>query len=209
MTPRRESQAELRRRRRAHLPVVNTGKFSLSREIGDVAGPLADRITRLASPLRLRRQVLNLADAAHEAAGTVTGWEAERDARAKTAHLADDPAARRWAMTTLCDLAPRPALPEITDAMIADGSWAAALTEMVEPIDGALSDLLARAFPPGAPPLRGQPSRSERLDALLRETVDRAALSLQRALDRADMVPSAPTARSDSRAELAALGVRL
>lgn len=209
MTPRRESQAELRRRRRAHLPTVNTGKFSAICEIADVAGPLADRITLLASPLRLRRQVLNLADAVHEFAGTATRWDAERDARTKTEHLADDPAARRWAMTTLCDLAPRPALPEITEAMIADGSWAAALTELVEPIDAPLSDLLARAFPPGAPPLRGQPSRSDRLDRLLRETVDRAALALERALDAAEKQTPAPTAKPDPRTELEAMGVRL
>ena len=34
-------------------------------------------------------------------------------------------------MTLLIDLAPRPALPEITDAMILDGSWVAALIDMV------------------------------------------------------------------------------
>ncbi|KZS70062.1 hypothetical protein A4G26_25820 [Mycobacterium kansasii] len=210
MTPRRDSQAELRRRRRAHLPTVNTGKFSAICEIADVAGPLADRITRLASPLRLRRQVLNLADAVHEFAGTATRWDAERDARQRTEHLADDPAARRWAMTTICDLAPRPALPEITDEMIADGTWAAALVEMVTSVDRPLADLLARAFPPGAPALRGQPSRSDRLDNLLRETVDRAALSLERALDTAEKQTAVLTAaKPDPRAELSALGIEV
>ncbi|KZS74739.1 hypothetical protein A4G26_22955 [Mycobacterium kansasii] len=207
--PRRDSQAELRRRRRAHLPTVNTGKFSLSREIADVAGPLAARIADSLKPLRVRRHINAFADAAHEAAGTVTGWLAEADARRLTEHLADDEGKRRYAVTTLIDLAPRPALPEITDEMIADGSWAAALTEMVEPIDGALSDLLARAFPPGAPALRGQPSRSDRLDGLLRQTVDRAALSLERALDTLNKHTIIPTAKADPRAELAALGVEV
>ena len=202
-------QAEIRRRRRAHMPTVNDGDWSLRREIAEVARPLAARAAARPNPLQLRRQVLAYADAAHELAGTVTGWLAERDAHAKTAHLADDEGKRRYAMTTLVDLAPRPALPEITDAMITDGSWAVALIEMVEPIDAALSDLLAQAFPPGAPALRGQPSRSDRLDGLLRETVDRAALSLERALAAAETQTAAPTAEPDPRAELAALGIEV
>lgn len=201
-------QAEVRRRRRAHLPVVHDGDWSLRREVAEVAGPLADRVVAQPSPLKLRRQVHAFADAAHEAAGTVTGWLAEHDARAKTAHLADDEGKRKYAMTTLIDLAPRPTLPEITDEMIADGSWVAALIEMVEPIDAALGDLLARAFSPGAPALRGQASRSDRLERLIRETVDRAALSLERAVNAAAERPTAPTKTAvDPRAELAALGI--
>lgn len=200
-------QAEVRRRRRARLPVVHDGNWSLRREIADVAGSLAAQVAALPSSAHARRQVLAYADAAHEAAGTVTGWLAEVDARRRTEHLADDDGKRKYAMTTLTDLAPRPVLPEIADEMIADGSWVAALVEMVEPLDAALRDLLAHAFPPGAPPLRGQLSRSDRLESLLRETVDRAALSLQRTLDRADAMPSSPTAKADPRAELAALGI--
>lgn len=200
-------QNDDRRRRRQHLPTVNTASFSAICEIADVAGPLADQVATLPNPLQLRRPILAYADAAHEFAGTLTGWEAERDARRRTEHLADDPGKRKYAMTTLIDLAPRPALPEITDEMITDGSWVAALVEMVAPVDAALSDLLAHAFGPGAPALRGQMSRSEKLDRLLRETVDRAALSLERALDRADTVPSSPIAKADPRAELAALGI--
>ncbi|MCA2359581.1 hypothetical protein [Mycobacterium intracellulare] len=200
-------QADIRRRRRAHMPVVHGGTWSLRREIAEVAGPLASRIAARPMSLQFRRQVLAYADAAHDAVGTVTGWVAERDARNRTAHLAGDEGKRKYAMTTLVDLAPRPALPEITDAMITDGSWVAALTEMVEPIDGALSDLLAHAFPPGAPALRGQLSRSDRLEHLLRETVDRAALALERALEAKvpSTTPAAPVA--DPRAALAALGI--
>jgi hypothetical protein len=201
-------QDQVRRRRRAHMPTVNDGCWSMSREIADVAWPFAAQVAARPSPLKLRREVLAYADAAHEAAGTVTGWLAEHNARTKTAHLADDEGKRRYAMTTLIDLAPRPALPEITDEMIADGSWVVALTEMVEPINAALSDLLARAFPPSAPALRGQASRSDRLERLLRETVDRAALSLERALKAAAERPAAPTApAADPRAALAALGI--
>ncbi len=204
------NQAEIRRRRRGHLSVVNTGRFSASREIADVAGLLAEQIAARQSPLLLRRPLLAYADAAHEFAGTVTGWAAERDARRRTEHLADDPGKRRYAITTLVDLAPRPALPEISDAMILDGSWAAALVEMAEPVDAALSDLLAQAFPPGAPALRGQLSRSEKLEHLLRETVDRAALSLERPLAAAaEKQTAAPIAKPDPRAALSALGIEV
>ncbi|VBA56235.1 hypothetical protein [Mycobacterium attenuatum] len=199
-------QAEIRRRR-GNLSVDDYRGFSVCREVADVAGPLAAQVTAQPCPLELRRQVLAYADAAHEAAGSMTRWHAERDARRRTEHLADDPGKRKYAMTTICDLAPRPALPKITDEMIADGSWAVALVEMVTPVDDALRDLLATAFPPGAPALRGRPSRSHVLAALLRETVDRAAMSLQRALDRADTEPSALPAKPDPRAELAALGI--
>ncbi len=202
-------QAEVCRRRRAHLPVVHDGDWSLRREVADVAGPVAAAVAARHSPLQLRRYVLAYADAAHEAAGTTTGWVAERDARRRTEHLAGDESKRRYAMTTLVDLAPRPALPEIADAMIVDGSWVAALVEMVEPVDGALSDLLAQAFPPGAPPLRGQLSRSDRLESLLRETVDRAALSLERALNAAEQQSAMRTAKPDPHAELERLGVQL
>ncbi|WP_343709366.1 hypothetical protein [Mycobacterium sp.] len=55
--------------------------------------------------------------------------------------------------------------------MTLDGSWVAVLTEIVEPVDAALRDPLAKSFPPNANELRGQLSRSEYLDRLLRETV--------------------------------------
>jgi hypothetical protein len=65
--------------------------------------------------------VRELADAAHELVSTVVGWLAgwlaETDALAKTKHLAGEPGKRTYAMTTLIDLAQRPALPEITDGM--------------------------------------------------------------------------------------------
>ncbi|MCV7221450.1 hypothetical protein [Mycolicibacterium elephantis] len=151
-------QAEIRRRR-GNLSVDDYRGFSVRREIADVAGPLAAQVAALSSPVQVRRHVLAYADAAHEAAGTMTRWLAERDARRRTEHLADDPGRRKHAVTTICDLAPRPALPEIADEMITDGSWVAALVEMVTPIDGALRDLLSSAFPPGAPALRGRPQR--------------------------------------------------
>ena len=58
--PRRYSQAENRRRRSSGKLTQNTGDFSAVREIADVAGPLAARVTYLAAGpaagARLRRR---------------------------------------------------------------------------------------------------------------------------------------------------------
>lgn len=210
--PRRYSQAENRQRRRSGKLTRNGGDFSAVREIADVAGPLAARVTYLATPLRVRRLVLDYADAAHELVSTVTGWLAVQDAYAKTAHLVKEPAKHRYAVTTLIDLTPRPALPEITDVAILDGTWAAAVTAMADTVDASLAALLARSWPPNANELRGQLSRSEHLDRLMRETVDRAALALDRAIERAEAqpAPTSPTpTTADPRAELAALGINV
>lgn len=207
--PRRYTQAENRLRRTSGKLTRNTGDFSALHEIADVAGPLAARVTYLAAPLRVRRLVLHYADAAHEFVSTVTGWLAEVDAQAKTAHLAADPGKRHYAVTTLVDLAPRPALPDISETSILDGSWAAAVTAMADTVDAPLAALLGKSFPPNANELRGQLSRSERLDRLLRETVDRAALALDRAIDRAESQPSRTPTTTDPRAELAALGINV
>lgn len=213
---RRYLQAELRQRRRKGLPPGHyDGTWSLAREIADVVGPLAQRIADAKRPTRFNRAAASvpwLAEAVHELVGVAVGWVAERDARAKTAHLANEPGKRRYAVTTLVDLAPRPALPEITDDMLADGSWAAVLTAMAETVNSAFSDLLAQSHPPTAAALRGQPSRSDLLARLLDRTIDRAALALERRLDRdgdtdGEHPPTIPTETDRARAELAALGI--
>lgn len=83
---------------------------------------------------------------------------------------------------------------------------------MAETVDAAFSDLLAHAYPPNANELCGLVSRSERLARLLGQTLDRAALELQRRLDNADGQPeraaSAQTDADRARAELAALGIQ-
>jgi hypothetical protein len=207
-------QTDQRRRRRASMPVTYDGDFDLCAEIAAIVDPLAQRIAAAPQPHLFRSRVLELADAAHELVSTVVGWLAEFDARAKTAHLAHDSGKRRDAMTTLVDLAQRPALPEITNAALADRSWAARLIEMAAPSTEPLAALLSRSWPPNAEALRGRPSRSERLTERLR-AVDRAALALQRRLDWAESLPPAPlrpteAARTEqARAELAAMGVEL
>ncbi|KAA1431096.1 MULTISPECIES: hypothetical protein [Mycolicibacter] len=208
--PRRYSQTELRERRRTGLTVGHyAGDWSLAREIADVVRPLAERVAAAPSSARFRLPVAWLAEATHELVGVIVGWIAEADAHAKTAHLANEPGKRKYAMTTLIDLAPRPALPEISRESLDAGSWAAVLTALADDIDGPLSALLGRAYPPNANELRGQTSRSERLARLLAQTLDRAALELERRLDTAQdhPEPTTSTTPTDPRAVLAEMGV--
>ncbi|MDV3135420.1 hypothetical protein [Mycobacterium sp. 29Ha] len=212
--PRRYSQAELRERRRTGLTVGQYGgDWSLSREIADVVGPLAERIAADARPARFLRSTVTvpwLVEMVHELVGDITGWVAEREARAKTKHLANEPGKRRYAMTTLVDLAPRPALPEVTGKALADGSWVATLVAMAETVDAEFSALLAHSHPPNAAALRGQPSRSDLLARLLARTIDQAATALERRLNRDDQGErnqDHQTPDDRARAELAAMGI--
>jgi hypothetical protein len=206
--PRRYSQPELRKRRRAGMTTAHySGSFSLAREIAEVVNPLARRVAAAPRPGRFGLPVTWMAEYAHELVGTVVGWLAEADARTRTAHLAAEPGKRKFAMQKLIDLAQRPVLPEITNAALADGSWAAALTALADGVDAGLADMLARAYPPNAAGLRGRTSRSEQLARLLGRTLDHAALELERRLDSADSNPEPTPAKTDPRAELAALGV--
>ena len=211
---RRLSQHEHRQRRYKGLPPGHyDGTWSLNSEIAEVVEPLARQISDDARPSRFLRTtptVTWLAEVVHELVPEAVGMVAEADARRRPVHLASDPGARRSAMTMLCDIAPRPALPEITEKMLADGSWAAALTAMAETVDSQLCDLLACSHPPGAPALRGQPSRSDLLARLLARTLDRAAMALQRRLDRdsnGNGHPAADTEYDCARVKLAALGI--
>lgn len=212
--PRRYSQAELRERRRIGLPAaLYGGDWSLAREVADVVGPLAQRIAADDRPTRFMRATATvplLAEVVHELVGVVVGWVAETDARRRTAHLVNEPGKRKYAMTTLVDLAPRPALPDIAEKDMASGSWAAAVVAMAGAVDAEFSALLAHSHPPNAPALRGHASRSELLARLLSRTLDRAALALERRLDRddhADHHPTASTETDRARAGLAALGI--
>lgn len=199
------TQAQWRPRRRQRLITQRVRFFSPSREIAEVAEPLATRIAaRAAVPpvssvppvaLRFRQPVAAFADAVHELVSGLIGWQAEQDGQAKTAHLANEPGQRRHALNLIKDTAQRPVLPPISDQMIDDGSWAAALTEMASAADG----------------LRVAAAYSDRLERLLLGTIDRAALALERRLDRDDQIratntTTAPT-DADPAAELAALGI--
>lgn len=222
--PRPFTQSELRQRRRAGLTVGHySGDWSLAREIAEVVGPLAERVAAAPRPARFKLPAMWLAEATHELVGTIIRWLAEADARRKTEHLKAEPGKRRYAMTTLMDLAQRPPLPEITDKALTNARWAGQLIALADgtdaarqqPVSDSLADLLAHAYPPGAPALRGQASRSERLARLLGQTLDRAALELERRLDSADAEGHREHAKDNqtdaerARAELEKLGVQL
>lgn len=212
--PRRYSQAEHRDRRRVGLTVGQYGgDWSLAREIAEQVNPLAQRIADDARPSRFLRSTATvtwMAEEVHELVGDVVGWVAEADARRRTAHLANEPGKRRYAVTTLVDLAPRPALPHITEEDLATGTWAAALVAMAETVDAEFSTLLAQSHPPNAAALRGQPSRSDLLARLLSRTIDHAATALERRLNRDDYADHRQDHQNTddrARAELAAMGI--
>jgi hypothetical protein len=203
------SQAEWRKRRRQRLLTQRlSGPFIPSREIADVAEPLAARLAALARAdrsggqvpsvaLRFKAPVVVFADAAHELISAIIGWQAEVDGLSKTGHLAAEPGKRRYALNLIKDTAQRPELPMIGDRHIRKGSWAADLTAMAAAADG----------------LRVASGYSDRLGKLLRETVDLAALDLERKVSSAESNPpvrrSAAASTDHARAELQALGVQL
>jgi hypothetical protein len=207
---RKASQPEWRKRRRQRLITQRlTEPFIASREISDVAGPLAARLAALAradrsggqSPsvaLRFQQPIAAFADAVHECVSALIGWQAEVDGATKTAHLKNEPGKRRYALTLIKDTAQRPVLPVIGAVSIRKGSWAEALTAMAAAADG----------------LRVAAGYSDRLEKLLRETVDRAAADLERRVAWAESQPPVrPLPAADltdhARAELQALGVQL
>lgn len=198
-------QAEQRRRRRARLTVVYDGAFNLSTEIEDICTPLAKRIASGANPNAFAGLVDDLSDAVAGLVSIAVGWCTEADAMRRCAHLSGYDKER--GVRTLCDLAKRPKVPAITDASLETGRWAGRLARMADPYTDSLAALLAWSYPPDHPTLRGAPSRSERLEAALRE-VDAAALAVQRRLDWIDsQPPPRPRPERDPLAELAKLGV--
>jgi hypothetical protein len=200
---RRYDQAEARQRRRSRLPLTLPGGWSLAAEVAEIVGPLAERVAAVPDPSRFWwRWVDDVALAVHGVVHAAVGVLAEADARRRTRHLAADDRGR--SIRALVDLAERPELPDITDAALADGSWAAALTALAEPYSADLSGLLGRA---------ASPAVSDRIVAALRE-VDAAAHELDCRLTRNEAARATkrakaaiPTNADRARAELAALGI--
>lgn len=193
------SQTELRERRRTGLTVTLGGGWSLAGEIAAVCQPLT--ALDQPRPLSYGRCVDDIADAVHALVHEAVSLLARADAERRTRHLGVDERGR--SIRAIVDLTPRPALPDITDAMLADGSWAAVLTALADPYSAELADLLGRAATTAV---------SDRLLAALRD-VDRAALTLARRLDRGTQAPATtpppPTETDRARAELESLGVTL
>lgn len=198
-------QAEQRRRRRARLTVVYDGAFNLSAEIEDICTPLAQRIAASTNPQAFAGLVDDLSDAVAALVSLAVGWCAEADAMRRCAHLRGYDKER--GIRTLCDLTKRPTVPAITEAGLGTGRWAGRLARIADPYTDSLAALLAWSYPPDHHALRGAPSRSERLEAALRE-VDTAAMAIQRRLDWIDSQPTPrPRPERDPLAELAKLGV--
>lgn len=200
------SQTELRQGLRVHY----TGAFNLTREVKAIIAGLSNRVAAEPHPLVWRGPVGDVADAVHELVSFAVGLAAESDGHAKGAHLTGSD--RRKALRTLADLARRPTAPEITDAALTAGDWAALLVAQAEPHAAPLAAVLSRALPPGDFRLAGVASVSERLEAQLRQ-LDMAALTLTRRLDRTAFFRSQqpnpePTDQAQTaRAALAELGV--
>lgn len=170
-----DDQDALRQRRHQWLCVHYGASFDLAAEVSAICEPLAAQVAGLPDPLELRRRIEDLADGVHEVASAVVALIAE------SRHLSPDAAART--RVAISDLARRPREPQIGDEQIADGSWAV-LTRHVEPFAADLAAVLGRAAPPDSPALRGAPSASERLEAVLR-VLDQAALELAHRLPKA------------------------
>ncbi|TSD98880.1 hypothetical protein FOV72_03755 [Gordonia rubripertincta] len=171
------SQAELRDRRRKHLPVTYDGRFDLTEEIRAIVGPLADRVATDPHPLAFAVQVDDVVVAVAGSVRTLAVLLAEREARRRTASV---PVSHRGAaVRALVALADKPADPEITDDDIHSGRWAAILTEHAATYSTDLADYLAHAIPPGQ--TRGLLSISEQTEGALRE-IDTAAVNLARRL---------------------------
>ena len=202
-------QAEQRRRRRARQTVVYGGTFSLTTEVAEMVTPLADRIAAEPSPSVWGQRVTELADATHTAIAAVADLLAEADALRRTRHLAVAERGRAVALLREQAKAHRPDRLVVTDAELAAGSWAAALTELARPYSDPLAELLSRAVQPGT--TRGRLSPSEQVEAALR-LIDTPAIAVRNTLDTAAAGRVAskaprPTRSDEIDAELAALGV--
>jgi hypothetical protein len=200
-------QDENRTRRRQRLSVVYDGRFSLADEIAAVAGDLAGRVAGLPAPVILRSRVADFVAVVGQLVGTVSTWLAEVDAREMTTHLGGGQ--REDAVRKIVGLLAKPQMPEVSDAGLASGAWVADCVEVVLPISAEFAALLERSHRPNADALRGVLSRSERLEELLRTTLDRGAAELSKRIDVAESQSVSVSAQADVRAELAELGVNL
>lgn len=171
------SQTELRDRRQKYLPVLYGSGFDLATEIGDMLSPLGAQVSALPSPLVLREQIEDTADAVHEIVSTAVGLLAESrldaDAHARTRER-------------VRDLAQRPRAPEISDDEIIEGTWATALVAYVTPLSTDFATYLGRELKRPVRPDRPDlaPAANERLLAALR-VLDEAVGKLTEIIPRA------------------------
>lgn len=143
----------------------------MATEVRELCSPLGIALSQLKESRAAQRGVEAVLDGVVEVVHVASGLLSES--------LAVDGQNRRLA----ADLAARPRVPEITDAMLVSGLWVNALVAYAEQVSDPLSELLGRAHPPGADALRGAPSASERVERVLRG-LDHAVLSLARAIPK-------------------------
>lgn len=181
------TQAQTRDRRRAGLLHTYSGRWSLTAEVAAICDPLAELVATAPRPAAYWRPVDDLAVAVHGLVHAAVGLLVRADAERRTAHLGVDDRGR--SIRALVDLAERPRLPEIGDETLAAGTWGATLTALAEPYTDGLSGLLGRALTSVV---------SDRLLVALRD-VDRAAMVLERRLDRDEQTSAAKTANPPDR----------
>ncbi|MFT8179229.1 hypothetical protein ACLXNF_16755 [Mycobacteroides chelonae] len=157
--------------RRKRFAIRLDGRFSLAVEVKDQITALGVAVSQIPNPTAARRGVDTIVDAVAEVVHVGSGMISES--------AATDGQTRRAA----ADLAARPKVPSITDAMLVSGTWVDALVEYAEQVSDPLSELLGRAHPPGSDALRGDPSASERVERALRG-LDQAVLSMERAIPK-------------------------
>lgn len=194
-----------RLRRRRWLPNILTAEFDLGIEIAAVTIPLAARVAFDPVSSVYRGQVENLADAVAACVRDLDRLIGSGDDQRRTAHLSDDDRRRALDLLRTRRAGSRP---EITDDDLESGAWSDDLVALAAPVSEPLSRLLGRSLPPA----EAIPSMSERVEASLRE-VDRAALSLERRIDRRaadrELFATTRTSAISVEAELESLGVQL
>ena len=164
-------QEEQRQRRRHRQRVHYGAEFDLAAEVEAVCNPLGPRSAPFSGSGTCRRLVDELVAAVHECVTVVGSW------------LADD--ARTGGVAVVA----APQCPVVDDEALAAGSWPKTLAELARPYSKPLGVLLGRSLPADHNDLRGGPSRSERLEKLLRETVDTRARELARYLQHRETHP--------------------
>ena len=173
--PKTYSQAELRLRRRRHLPVTLDATFDLTEELRAVLGAAEAKLSAEPCPGTpgYQEAVTAISDGVTELCDRAR--DIIHETKVAKVRDTDRPRARAAlaAFTTT-------AVPEVTRQSLIESRWAQPLTDLARPITGPLSGLLGRQVTDR----RGLPSVSDELVDALRG-LDRAVLDLDRRIDRA------------------------
>lgn len=169
------SQAELRLRRRRHLPVSYGRDFDLTEELRAILGAAEAKLATEPCPGHSNyiESVSAISDSVRELCDRV--GDLINEAKVSRVRDTDRPRAR----AALKALAAKPS-PEVTRQSLIEGTWSDPLALLAQPLSGPLSDLLSRQVTDR----RGLASVSDELIDALR-SLDRVVLDLDRRIDRA------------------------